>query len=132
MRRYGMQIVLAAALIACGAARAEDWPTRPITLVVPYPAGGPTDVIGRLFAQQMSEFLNRQIVVENIGGAGGMTGASRVARASPLLPDATHRQLSGAEHELATQRAAELIERLAGRGQVDAVEQTVGVEIPPE
>jgi tripartite-type tricarboxylate transporter receptor subunit TctC len=83
MRRYGMQIVLAAVLIACGAARAQDWPTRPITLVVPYPAGGPTDVIGRLFWQQMSELLGRQIVVENIGGAGGMTGASRVAHAAP-------------------------------------------------
>jgi tripartite-type tricarboxylate transporter receptor subunit TctC len=83
MGRNGMQIVMAAALIACGAARAEDWPTRPITLVVPYAAGGPTDAIGRLFAQQMGEFLNRQIAVENIGGAGGMTGASRVAHAAP-------------------------------------------------
>jgi tripartite-type tricarboxylate transporter receptor subunit TctC len=83
MCRYGMQIVLAAVLIACGVARAEDWPTRPITLVVPYPAGGPTDVVGRLFAQQMSETLGRPIVVENIGGAGGMIGASRVAHAAP-------------------------------------------------
>ena len=83
MRRYRMQIVLAAVLIACGVARAEDWPTRPITLVVPYPAGGPTDVVGRLFAQQMSETLGRPIVVENIGGAGGMIGASRVAHAAP-------------------------------------------------
>lgn len=83
MCRYGMQIVLAAILIACGVARAEDWPTRPITLVVPYPAGGPTDVVGRLFAQQMSETLGRPIVVENIGGAGGMIGASRVAHAAP-------------------------------------------------
>ena len=66
MCRYGMQIVLAAVLIACGVARAEDWPTRQITLVVPYPAGGPTDVVGRLFAQQMSETLGRPIVVENI------------------------------------------------------------------
>jgi tripartite-type tricarboxylate transporter receptor subunit TctC len=83
MRRFGMQIVLAAALMACGAARAEDWPARPITLVVPYAAVGPTDAIGRLFAQHMSEFLKDQIVVENIGGAGGMTGASRVAHAAP-------------------------------------------------
>ena len=83
MLRYGMQIVLAAILITCGDARAEDWPARPITLVVPYGAGGPTDVIGRLFAQQMSERLGRQIVVENVAGAGGMTGASRVANASP-------------------------------------------------
>jgi tripartite-type tricarboxylate transporter receptor subunit TctC len=83
MSRYGMQIVLATVLIACGAARAQDWPTRPITLVVPYAAGGPTDVVGRLFAQQMSETLGRQIVVENIAGAGGMTGAGRVANAAP-------------------------------------------------
>jgi tripartite-type tricarboxylate transporter receptor subunit TctC len=83
MRSYWMQVVLAAVLIACGTARAEDWPTRPITLVVPYAAGGPTDVVGRLFAQQMSETLGRQIVVENVPGAGGMTGANRVAHAAP-------------------------------------------------
>ena len=83
MRRYRIPIVLAAILIACGAACAEDWPARPITLVVPYGAGGPTDVIGRLFAQQMSERLGRQIVVENVAGAGGMTGANRVANAPP-------------------------------------------------
>src|SRR4249919_2133261 len=83
MSRYGMQIVLAATIIACGAARADDWPARPITLVVPYAAGGPTDAIGRLFAQQMSEVLKRSIVVENVGGAGGMIGANRVAQAAP-------------------------------------------------
>src|SRR6185369_17172328 len=83
MRRYGMQIVLAAVLVTCGAASAQDWPARSITLVVPYGAGGPTDVIGRLFAQQMSERLGRQIIVENVAGAGGMTGANRVANAPP-------------------------------------------------
>jgi tripartite-type tricarboxylate transporter receptor subunit TctC len=76
-------LILAAVLATAGIAGAEEWPTRPITLVVPYPAGGPTDVTGRLFAQQMSEGLGRQIVVENIAGAGGMTGASRVAQAEP-------------------------------------------------
>jgi tripartite-type tricarboxylate transporter receptor subunit TctC len=81
MRRYGMKIVLAAALIACGTAHADDWPARPITMVVPYAAGGPTDVIGRVFAQQMSDLLGRPIVIENIAGAGGMTGASRVSGA---------------------------------------------------
>src|ERR1043166_2490648 len=83
MRRYGIQVVLAAVLITCGAASAQDWPARPITLVVPYGAGGPTDVIGRLFAQQMSETLGRQVVIENVAGAGGMTGANRVAQATP-------------------------------------------------
>jgi tripartite-type tricarboxylate transporter receptor subunit TctC len=78
-----MWIVLAAILITCGAASAQDWPERPITLVVPYGAGGATDVIGRLFAQQMGQSLRRQIIVENVPGAGGMTGASRVANAPP-------------------------------------------------
>src|SRR5205823_726071 len=81
MKLRGMRIVLATALIACGAASAQDWPARPITMVVPYAAGGPTDVVGRLFAQQMGEILGRQIVVENVPGAGGMTGANRVAHA---------------------------------------------------
>jgi tripartite-type tricarboxylate transporter receptor subunit TctC len=83
MKLRGMWIVLATALIACGAASAQDWPARPITMVVPYAAGGPTDVVGRLFAQQMGEVLGRQIVVENVPGAGGMTGANRVAHAKP-------------------------------------------------
>jgi tripartite-type tricarboxylate transporter receptor subunit TctC len=73
----------AAVLVATGTANAEDWPTRPITMVVPYAAGGPTDAIGRMFAQQMSELLKSSIVVENVGGAGGVIGASRVARAEP-------------------------------------------------
>jgi tripartite-type tricarboxylate transporter receptor subunit TctC len=75
--------VLVPILAAVGLAGAEDWPTRPITLVVPYAAGGPTDAIGRLFAQQIGEILGHQLVVENIGGAGGMTGAGRVAHAAP-------------------------------------------------
>ena len=83
MRCNRMRIVLAVILITCGAASAQDWPSRPITLVVPYGSGGATDVIGRLFAQQMSERLGRQIIVENVAGAGGMTGANRVANAPP-------------------------------------------------
>jgi tripartite-type tricarboxylate transporter receptor subunit TctC len=70
-------------LIAAAAARAQDWPARPITLVIPFAAGGPTDVLGRLLAQRMSELLPQQIVIENVAGAGGTTGAARIARASP-------------------------------------------------
>jgi tripartite-type tricarboxylate transporter receptor subunit TctC len=83
MTRSVMQIVLAGFLMLCGVAGAQDWPKQPITLVVPYPAGGPTDVVGRLFAQQMSQALGRPIVVENIAGAGGTTGANRIAHAAP-------------------------------------------------
>src|SRR5262249_11299550 len=71
-------------LLALGAsARAEDWPTRPVTMVVPFAAGGPVDVGGRILAQRLSEILGYQIVVENVGGAGGATAGSRVAKASP-------------------------------------------------
>src|SRR5580698_10817696 len=62
---------------------AFDWPSRPITMIVPFAAGGPTDIVGRIIAQRLGEVLEQQIVVENIGGAGGMTGAQRVALAQP-------------------------------------------------
>ncbi len=83
MNRLCLPLILAASVFAYDLGRAQDWPARPITMVVPYAAGGPTDSIGRLFAQQIGAQLKTQIVVENIVGAGGMTGASRVAQASP-------------------------------------------------
>jgi len=70
-------------LASAGAASAQDWPTRPITMVVAFAAGSSSDVVGRILAPRLSELLGQQIVVENIGGAGGMTGANRVARATP-------------------------------------------------
>ena len=66
-----------------GAARAQDYPSRPVTLVIPFAAGGPQDSIGRIIAQRMSEVLGQQVVIENVGGAGGMTGSKRVADARP-------------------------------------------------
>ena len=66
-----------------GAATAQDYPTRPVTMVIPFAAGGPTDVLGRVVGQRMSEILGQQVVIENVGGAGGMTGAARVAQAPP-------------------------------------------------
>jgi tripartite-type tricarboxylate transporter receptor subunit TctC len=77
-------LVAATLLVAVQAQpQAQDWPTRPVTMVVPFAAGGPTDLIGRMMTPRMSEVLGQQIVIENMGGAGGMTGASRVARAAP-------------------------------------------------
>jgi tripartite-type tricarboxylate transporter receptor subunit TctC len=64
-------------------ARAQSYPTRPMTMIVPFAAGGGQDVVGRLVAQRMSEILGQQIVVENVGGAGGVTGSKRVADAQP-------------------------------------------------
>jgi tripartite-type tricarboxylate transporter receptor subunit TctC len=63
--------------------RAQDYPTRPITLIVPYPPGGGVDVIGRLVAQRLSAALGQQVVVENRGGAGGMIGFRDLAKAAP-------------------------------------------------
>jgi tripartite-type tricarboxylate transporter receptor subunit TctC len=79
-------VLLSLFVILCGgtgAVNAQSWPTRPVTMVSPYAAGGPTDVLGRVMAARMSEVLGQQVVVENIGGAGGMTGAKRVADAAP-------------------------------------------------
>jgi tripartite-type tricarboxylate transporter receptor subunit TctC len=72
-----------ASLGTAAGAQAEEWPTRPLTMVNPFAAGGPNDVLARLFAQRMGELLGQPIVIENIGGAGGMTGADRVAKAAP-------------------------------------------------
>ena len=62
---------------------AQDWPTRPMTLVVPFAAGGGVDVSARIQAQRMGELLGQTIVVENVGAAAGMTGGQRVAKAAP-------------------------------------------------
>jgi tripartite-type tricarboxylate transporter receptor subunit TctC len=70
-------------LAVSGTALAANWPTRPVTMIVPFAAGGPTDVVGRILAARLSEILKQQIVVVNVGGAGGMTGAERVAQARP-------------------------------------------------
>src|SRR5919204_1939516 len=70
-------------LAATGAALAQAYPSKPLTMIIPFAAGGPTDVLGRVMAQRMSELLGQQVVVENVGGAGGMTGSARVANAQP-------------------------------------------------
>src|SRR4051794_10271997 len=64
-------------------ASAQNWPSRAVTLVVPFAAGGGTDVLGRIVARRLSETLGQQVIVENVGGAGGMMGSARVAKAAP-------------------------------------------------
>jgi tripartite-type tricarboxylate transporter receptor subunit TctC len=71
------------AVQAVGAAVAQDYPARPITMVVPFAAGGPTDVVARIVGEHMSRTLGQQVVIENVTGAGGTTGATRVKRAAP-------------------------------------------------
>jgi tripartite-type tricarboxylate transporter receptor subunit TctC len=70
-------------LVSAGQALADDWPSRPVTMLVPFAAGGPIDVGGRILAQRLTEVLGKQVVIENVGGAGGMTGSNRVAKAAP-------------------------------------------------
>jgi tripartite-type tricarboxylate transporter receptor subunit TctC len=73
-------------LIALGAplaAQAQDYPTKTITVVVPFPAGGPSDVVARIVAEHMSRTLGQTLVIENVGGAGGTIGSTRVATAAP-------------------------------------------------
>ena len=81
----GIRSVIAGAALATAMmpAVAQDWPTRPVTMVVPFAAGGGFDIEGRLFAQRMSESLGQPVIVENISGAAGAIGSIRVAKATP-------------------------------------------------
>jgi tripartite-type tricarboxylate transporter receptor subunit TctC len=82
MLRRSLLAALFAGLLTAPAA-AQTYPDRPVTLIVPYAAGGPSDVLGRLLAQSMSQTLGQTVVIENVGGAGGTTGAARAARSAP-------------------------------------------------
>jgi tripartite-type tricarboxylate transporter receptor subunit TctC len=83
MNKTKLLAALASVLMFAGAASAQDYPNRPMTMIIPFAAGGPTDVLGRVLAQRMSEILGQQVVVENVGGAGGQTGSKRAADAKP-------------------------------------------------
>ena len=80
--RRGLGLAIAV-LGWAGAAGAQDYPVKPITLIVPFAAGGPTDVVGRIVGQRMSETLGQPLIVENRAGAGGRTGIEALARATP-------------------------------------------------
>jgi len=77
------RIVLVAALAFAGAAAAQEFPTRPVTMVVPFAAGGPIDVLGRILQPALGEALGQPVVIENVSGGGGMTGSNRVRQAAP-------------------------------------------------
>src|SRR5258708_22632976 len=95
-RRTFLSLASALALapeIPCFAS-ALDYPTRPITIIVPFPAGGPVDTLARLLAEPMRRSLGQPLVIENVGGAGGSIAAARVARPvpdryTPILPHPT-------------------------------------------
>jgi tripartite-type tricarboxylate transporter receptor subunit TctC len=76
-------IVFAVALVCAGRAAAEVYPSRAITMIVPFPAGGPVDMLARILGEPMRVSLGQPIVIENVSGAGGTIAAARVARAAP-------------------------------------------------
>lgn len=85
-RRHALALLGTAAALGSAALPAlaqPAWPQRPITMIVPFAAGGPTDVIARIVGEHMSRTLGQQIVIENVAGAGGTTGSARTAAAAP-------------------------------------------------
>jgi tripartite-type tricarboxylate transporter receptor subunit TctC len=83
MKRTIFGTALAMLLALAGSASAQNFPSRAVTMVIPFAAGGPQDTIGRIIGQRMGELLGQTVVIENLGGAGGMTGSKRVAEATP-------------------------------------------------
>jgi len=76
-------VIVLALVVSVAPARSQDYPSRPITVIVPFPAGGASDVVARIVTNQMAKVLRQSIIVENIGGAGGTLGSARVAAATP-------------------------------------------------
>ena len=81
--KHTFKLALTTLVLACGSAQAQPYPNKPITLVVPFAAGGPTDVVARMMAIPMGKSLGQSVVVENVNGAGGTVGATKVARSAP-------------------------------------------------
>ncbi|WP_243373172.1 tripartite tricarboxylate transporter substrate-binding protein [Microvirga solisilvae] len=82
MKKIALAFAAVAGLAATGA-QAQNFPSRPITMIVPFAAGGPTDVVARIVTDHMSRTLGQQIVIENVAGAGGTTGITRAAQSQP-------------------------------------------------
>jgi tripartite-type tricarboxylate transporter receptor subunit TctC len=78
-----LALVITMAFVAAVPVRAQDYPSRSITVIVPFPAGGASDVVARIVTNQMSKILGQSIVIENVGGAGGTLGSARAAAADP-------------------------------------------------
>jgi tripartite-type tricarboxylate transporter receptor subunit TctC len=83
MRRSGMLLLGLALLLSPSVGLAEDFPSKPIRLIVPFPAGGPNDIIARVVGQRLSELFKQTVVIDNRGGQGGVLGTDAVAKAAP-------------------------------------------------
>ena len=83
MKKLMIAVALAATLAGASSALAQTYPARQITMIVPFPPGGSTDVTARILAERMRPLLGQPVIVENVGGAGGSIGVGRLARAAP-------------------------------------------------
>ena len=83
-----IRLALAAALIATPPAFAQDWPARPVKVIVPFPPGGGTDTVARPLTAKLSQMLGQQFVIDNRGGAGGTIGAAVAAKWGKVVRDA--------------------------------------------
>lgn len=76
-------VILVGILVLSGFAQAQEWPTKPVTVIVPFVPGGTTDIVGRILAQALTERLGQRVIIENVGGAGGNLGAANASKAAP-------------------------------------------------
>src|SRR6202000_2215205 len=83
VRQLAIAVLILVAAASPYAAAEESYPNRAITMIVPFAAGGPTDILGRVIAQSIGPMLGQQVVVEDVTGAGGTIGATKHARAAP-------------------------------------------------
>src|SRR5688572_10026541 len=85
MNARGLSFLVAfgAALVCGGDGHAQGYPNKPITMIVPFPAGGGSDILARIIAEHMRASLGQPVIIENVGGAGGTIGTTRVARSAP-------------------------------------------------
>ena len=83
VRRVLISLGVLACFIAPSISQAQSWPDKPVKLIIPFAAGGTTDILGRILAQQMTTILGQNVIVENKGGAGGNIGAEIVANSPP-------------------------------------------------
>ncbi|HEV2553860.1 MAG TPA: tripartite tricarboxylate transporter substrate-binding protein [Bosea sp. (in: a-proteobacteria)] len=83
MKKTVLGLAAAMTLALAGGAAAQGYPTKPVTMIVPFAAGGPTDIIARIVGDHMSKTLGQQVVIENVAGAGGTTGITRAMTAAP-------------------------------------------------
>ena len=81
--KAAIALLLVAGVLASASAQTTDWPTRAVTMVVPFPPGGPTDLIARVLAKQLTDQLGQTFVIDNKGGANGNIGGQAVASAKP-------------------------------------------------